>query len=34
LLFFSPAFVMAILMPLLLLMTLALPYGFVRDIRK
>jgi hypothetical protein len=34
LLFFSPAFVMAILTPLLLLMTLAFTYGFVRDIRK
>ena len=34
LLFFSPAFVMAILTPLLLLMTLAFTYGFVKDIRK
>jgi hypothetical protein len=33
LLFFSPAFVMVILTPLLLLMTLAFTYGFVRDIK-
>lgn len=33
LLFFSPAFVMLILTPLLLLMTLAFTYGFVRDIK-
>ncbi len=33
LLFFSPAFVMTILTPLLLLMTLAFTYGFVRDIK-
>ena len=33
LLFFSPAFVMAILTPLLLLMTLAFTYGFMRDIK-
>lgn len=33
LLFFSPEFVMAILTPLLLLMTLAFTYGFVRDIK-
>lgn len=33
LLFFSPAFVMLILTPLLLLMTLAFSYGFVRDIQ-
>lgn len=34
LLFFSPAFVTAILTPLLLLMTLAFAWGFVKDIRK
>jgi len=34
LLFFSPAFVMAILTPLLLLMTLAFTWGFVKDILK
>ena len=34
LLFFSPAFVMTILTPLLLMMTLAFTWGFVRDIRK
>jgi hypothetical protein len=34
LLFFSPAFVMLILTPLLLLMTLAFTYGFVRDIKR
>ena len=33
LLFFSPSFVMAILTPLLLLMTLAFTYGFVKDIK-
>jgi len=33
LLFFSPEFVMTILTPLLLLMTLAFTYGFVRDIK-
>jgi hypothetical protein len=33
LLFFSPAFVMLILSPLLLLMTLAFTFGFVKDIR-
>ena len=33
LLFFSPGFVMAILTPLLLLMTLAFTYGFVKDIK-
>ena len=33
LLFFSPSFVMAVLTPLLLLMTLAFTYGFVRDIK-
>jgi len=33
LLFFSPSFVMLILTPLLLLMTLAFTYGFVRDIQ-
>jgi hypothetical protein len=33
LLFFSPAFVMLILTPLLLLMTLAFTYGFVKDIK-
>ena len=33
LLFFSPTFVMLILTPLLLLMTLAFTYGFVRDIK-
>jgi len=33
LLFFSPDFVMTILTPLLLLMTLAFTYGFVRDIK-
>ena len=33
LLFFSPAFVMLILTPLLLLMTLAFTFGFVKDIR-
>ncbi|MFA5873580.1 MAG: hypothetical protein WC832_06415 [Anaerolineales bacterium] len=33
LLFFSPSFVMLILTPLLLLMTLAFTYGFVRDIK-
>ncbi len=32
-LFFSPAFVMAMLTPLLLLMTLAFTYGFLRDIK-
>jgi len=32
-LFFSPEFVMRILTPLLLLMTLAFTYGFVRDIK-
>ena len=31
--FFSPAFVMAILTPLLLLMTLAFTWGFVKDIK-
>lgn len=34
LLFFSPQFVMTILTPLLLLMTLAFTWGFVKDIRK
>lgn len=34
LLFFSPALVMTILTPLLLLMTLAFAWGFVRDIRR
>lgn len=34
LLFFSPDFVMMILTPLLLLMTLAFTYGFVKDIRR
>jgi hypothetical protein len=34
LLFFSPALVMTILTPLLLLMTLAFTWGFVRDIRR
>jgi len=34
LLFFSPSFVMLILTPLLLLMTLAFTYGFVRDIKR
>lgn len=34
LLFFSPEFVMTILTPLLLLMTLAFTWGFVKDIRK
>ena len=34
LLFFSPEFVMLILTPLLLLMTLAFTYGFVRDIKS
>jgi hypothetical protein len=34
LLFFSPAFVMAILTPLLLLMTLAFTWGFVKDIKR
>ena len=33
LLFFSPGFVMTILTPLLLLMTLAFTYGFVKDIK-
>jgi hypothetical protein len=33
LLFFSPAFVMLILPPLLLLMTLAFTFGFVKDIK-
>lgn len=33
LLFFSPAFVMAILTPLLFLMTLAFTFGFVKDIQ-
>ena len=33
LLFFSPTFVMHILTPLLLLMTLAFTYGFVKDIK-
>ena len=33
LLFFSPAFVIAILTPLLLLMTLAFTWGFVKDIK-
>ena len=33
LLFFSPSFVMLILTPLLLLMTLAFPWGFVKDIK-
>jgi hypothetical protein len=33
LLFFSPEFVLLILAPLLLLMTLAFTYGFVRDIK-
>lgn len=33
LLFFSPSFVMLILTPLLLLMTLAFTWGFVRDIK-
>ena len=33
LLFFSPTFVMLILTPLLLLMTLAFTYGFVKDIK-
>lgn len=33
LLFFSPEFVMTILTPLLLLMTLAFTYGFVRDVK-
>ena len=34
LLFFSPSFVMLILTPLLLLMTLAFTYGFVKDIKS
>ena len=34
LLFFSPAFVMPILTPLLLLMTLAFTWGFVKDIKS
>ncbi len=34
LLFFSPPFVMTVLTPLLLLMTLAFTFGFVKDIRK
>ncbi len=34
LLFFSPQLVMTILTPLLLLMTLAFTFGFVKDIRK
>ncbi len=34
LLFFSPQFVMTILTPLLLLMTLAFTFGFVKDIRR
>jgi len=34
LLFFSPSFVMLILPPLLLLMTLAFTWGFVKDIKK
>jgi hypothetical protein len=34
LLFFSPSFVMLILTPLLLLMTLSFTYGFVKDIRR
>ena len=34
LLFFSPAFVMAILTPLLLLMTLAFTWGFIKDIQR
>ncbi len=34
LLFFSPAFVMAILTPLLLLMTLAFAWGFIKDIQR
>lgn len=34
LLFFSPEFVMTILTPLLLLMTLAFTWGFVKDVRK
>lgn len=34
LLFFSPAFVMTILAPLLLLMTLAFAWGFVKDIKN
>jgi len=34
LLFFSPAFVMAILTPLLLLMTLAFTWGFIQDIQR
>jgi hypothetical protein len=34
LLFFSPSFVMLILTPLLLLMTLAFTFGFVKDIRR
>ena len=34
LLFFSPQFVMTILPPLLLLMTLAFTYGFVKDIKS
>lgn len=34
LLFFSPSFVMLILTPLLLLMTLAFTYGFVKDILR
>lgn len=33
LLFFSPTFVMQILTPLLLLMTLAFTYGFIKDIK-
>jgi hypothetical protein len=34
LLFFSPSFVMTILTPLILLMTLAFTWGFVKDIKK
>ena len=34
LLFFSPAFVMSILTPLLLLMTLAFTWGFIKDIQR
>jgi hypothetical protein len=34
LLFFSPSFVMTILAPLLLAMTLAFAWGFVKDILR
>jgi hypothetical protein len=34
LLFFSPAFVMLILTPLIMMMTLAFTYGFINDIKR